>query len=393
MIQINQKSSALAVYESEDKITHSEFKLLKANTLYMQNGNHNYFVDECFKNTDIIVPVEMMNKAGLTEPAKKMQELCDKVDIMSLSTMHSDKDSRRNSDVEQDFSAVMMKRWESHIQQTIPPLDQQDVQKDCPLITQVETNEDTVSQHAPEFTQLAYLRLRSIEEVFALRNYLDPTCNPKLQTYLTQNKMPNGIKFESGRAYGMRKLIDLHRRKGYRFETLFAAQNIFDRYLNMVGHWTMPDKKYVLLATISILMSAKLEQDTSPSFNRMIGLLTNDEYKHVSKQALIELELEIITMFGFDFNFPGPVETMERFLRILGYNKNTEVDKLSRSILKHQIRLASLLNYRPSQVAACAVIIAINIKQNKSLTNLDIWNNEKTSAMTGYSIEMLRQPI
>jgi len=35
MIQINQKSSALTVYESEDKITHSEFKLLKANTLYM----------------------------------------------------------------------------------------------------------------------------------------------------------------------------------------------------------------------------------------------------------------------------------------------------------------------------------------------------------------------
>jgi hypothetical protein len=81
----------------------------------MKTGNHNYFVDECFKNTDIIVPVEMMNKAGLTEPAQKMKDLCDKVDIMSLSTMHSDKDSRRNSDAEQDYSAVMMKRWDSHI--------------------------------------------------------------------------------------------------------------------------------------------------------------------------------------------------------------------------------------------------------------------------------------
>jgi len=95
--------------------------------------------------------------------------------------------------------------------------------------------------------------------VFALRNYLDPKCNPKLQEFLTDKNMDNGFKFETGRAYGMRKLIDLNEKKGYRIETLFAAQNIFDRYLNTVGHWTIPDKKYVLLATIATLMSAKLE--------------------------------------------------------------------------------------------------------------------------------------
>ena len=58
-------------------------------------------------------------------------------------------------------------------------MDQQDVKKDCPLITQKEVSEDTVNQHAPEFTQVSYLRLRSIEEVFAIRNYLDPKCNPR----------------------------------------------------------------------------------------------------------------------------------------------------------------------------------------------------------------------
>lgn len=71
--------------------------------------------------------------------------------------------------------------------------------------------------------------------------------------------MVNGHKFESGRNYGMKKLIELNRKKGYRIETLFAAQHIFDRYLNMVGHWNLPDKRYVLLATIATLMSAKLE--------------------------------------------------------------------------------------------------------------------------------------
>lgn len=287
-----------------------------------------------------------------------------------------------------------MARWDNHLQQNIPPLDYQDVQKDCPLITQIESREENVSQHAPEFTQVSYLRLRSIEEVFAIQNYLDPERNPALAQHLSKSKGVNMFLLGSGRAYGMRKLIDLHEKKGYRLETLFAAQQIFDRYLNMVGHWNMADSRYVLLATIATLMSAKLEQDTSPSFNRMIGLLSHEEQKHVSKRALIELERDIITKFGFDFNFPGPIESMERFLRILGFNKNKEVDQLARSILRHHIRVASLLNYRPSHVAACAVIIAINLHQkSKNLRDLDIWNNEKTSAMTGYSIEMLRQPM
>lgn len=82
-------------------------------------------------------------------------------------------------------------------------------------------------------------------------------------------------------------------------------------------------------------MSAKLEQDTSPSFNRMISLLNNREYKMVSKQALVDLEYDIILRFGCDFNFPGPVETLERFLHVLGYGKNDKVIRLSREILRH----------------------------------------------------------
>ena len=46
----------------------------------------------------------------------------------------------------------------------------------------------------------------------------------------------------------------------------------------------------IALATISVLMSAKLEQPISPSFSRMISLLTDEEQKLVSKKELIDLE-------------------------------------------------------------------------------------------------------
>jgi hypothetical protein len=72
-------------------------------------------------------------------------------------------------------------------------------------------------------------------------------------------------------------------------------------------------------------MSAKLEQPISPSFTRMINLLTDEEKKYVSKHSLIELEAKILRKMGFDFNFPGPMQSMERFLRILNYDTNKTI--------------------------------------------------------------------
>jgi hypothetical protein len=72
-------------------------------------------------------------------------------------------------------------------------------------------------------------------------------------------------------------------------------------------------------------MAAKLEQPISPSFTRMISLLTEEEKKSVTKQKLIDLETNILIMFGFDFNFPGPLQSMERFLRLLDYDLNPQI--------------------------------------------------------------------
>jgi hypothetical protein len=61
------------------------------------------------------------------------------------------------------------------------------------------------------------------------------------------------------------------------------------------------------LATVSMLIAAKLEQPISPSFSRMISLLSDDEKKNVTKKQLIELEADILVVMGFDYNFPGPI--------------------------------------------------------------------------------------
>jgi len=88
------------------------------------------------------------------------------------------------------------------------------------------------------------------------------------------------------------------------------------------------------LATISILLAAKLEQPISPSFSRMITLLSDDEKKYVTKKQLIDLEADILVVMGFDYNFPGPIQSMERYLRILNYDKNKTVYDMTYQICK-----------------------------------------------------------
>ena len=52
----------------------------------------------------------------------------------------------------------------------------------------------------------------------------------------------------------------------------------------------------------------------------MINLLSDQEKENVSKQNLIELESKVIAKLGFNFVIPGPIQSMERYLRLLDYD-------------------------------------------------------------------------
>lgn len=65
--------------------------------------------------------------------------------------------------------------------------------------------------------------------------------------------------------------------KNYNPESLFVAAQIFDRYIHAVGVFNFEKQQIVCLATLSVLMSAKLEQPVSPSFERMLNLLSDEE--------------------------------------------------------------------------------------------------------------------
>lgn len=129
------------------------------------------------------------------------------------------------------------------------------------------------------------------------------------------------------------------------------------------------------------------------------------------------MEAKIITKFGFDFTVPGPYQSYERFIRLLGYHDNFMVREMGSQILMFQLNDIQFLAFRPSMVAACAAIIAFNIfhrderqYRQKNATqgahedsgtffkttsagllqmNTDIWSPDIAS-VTGYPVDSLR---
>lgn len=239
-----------------------------------------------------------------------------------------------------NFTKVMHERW-LQSNSKLPHVDQKDIFEEHPIFNNGKKKVPD-HQHHPEFTQTSYLRLRSLEEAFLLKNYFEVPEHKK-STSITHkitksisslNEKNNQIFREEDRSYGIQKIFDLHTRKDYKVETLFIAAGIFDRYINLIGWKNFPRPQVLHLATICVLMSAKLEQPISPSFTRMINCLPEDERKYVTKSQLIDLEANILVQMGFEFNFPGPIQSMERYLRILGYDLNSIVYDMAFQICK-----------------------------------------------------------
>ena len=135
----------------------------------------------------------------------------------------------------------MMSRWKSS-NKFIPKVDQYDIHaKNQYLKQKLKDRNKQLNQHHPEFTQTSYLRLRSLEEAFAMKNYMDPKNTQEQHEKLSQNKagrkkVPNHLLISQfDRSYAIQKIFDLHIKKDYKIETLFIACSILDRYLYSIG--------------------------------------------------------------------------------------------------------------------------------------------------------------
>jgi hypothetical protein len=57
----------------------------------------------------------------------------------------------------------------------------------------------------------------------------------------------------------------------------------------------------------------------TPSINRMLKLLPEEEQRYVTKETVINMESAVIHALNFDFALLSPLPFLERFLRLIDY--------------------------------------------------------------------------
>lgn len=105
-----------------------------------------------------------------------------------------------------------------------------------------------------------------------------------------------------------------------------------------------------------------------PSFNIMIRLLADTQRLFVTKQALIQLEEKIIRALEFSLHFVSTVPFLERYQLILGIHSDDEetqqIGDMASKLCRFMQRDEQFLRYRPSQIAAASLILALNLSES-----------------------------
>lgn len=133
----------------------------------------------------------------------------------------------------------------------------------------------------------------------------------------------------------------------------------------------------------------------------MIFYLHKDEQDMTSVNDLIQMEIEIGNLFDWNFNFQGPVEFIDRFIRLLNVKNERSVKSISVQYCKFALNNSKFLNYRPSELAACSVIIALSIDKYNTIAKksmarrLDFtpWQQPDVIANSGYTIDMIKDKV
>ena len=109
-----------------------------------------------------------------------------------------------------------------------------------------------------------------------------------IKNYLANKSKHSTLEIEPIDRESMIALLqELHRVKKYHIETLFLASSIADRFLAHLAKRNFCAPNLVQLATICLLIAAKMTEHINPSFDIMISILPQTLQHMVSKNRLI----------------------------------------------------------------------------------------------------------
>jgi len=78
------------------------------------------------------------------------------------------------------------------------------------------------------------------------------------------------------------------------------------------------------------------------------------------------MESEIVRALNFDMNFLSPLTFLERFLRLGEVQEDFKINTVAEELCKLAMTKIEFLDYKASQIAAAAYILAHNLSYSSS---------------------------
>jgi hypothetical protein len=134
----------------------------------------------------------------------------------------------------------------------------------------------------------------------------------------------------------------------------------------------------------AILVATKYEEIYPPE---MAELLSVSENKF-RKAEVLAMEHKILLALDFDFTIPSAYRFLERFRKISSLQNDDQAFFFAQYIAEICLLDTYLLRYRPSEIAAAALILAGGVTKNNRM----IWNKD-LEKITDMRLEHLAQAV
>jgi hypothetical protein len=148
-------------------------------------------------------------------------------------------------------------------------------------------------------------------------------------------------------------LVEVHMKYKMRWETLFLAISVVDRYLS-VRH--ISRKNLQLLGVVAMFIAAKYEEIDPPKAQEF-AYITDHTY---SKKEIILMEIHVLTALNFKISAPTPAHFVDRWHQANGS------DPVQKALVQYILEV-SLLDLRSLQFAPSALAGASILLSNETL--------------------------
>jgi len=152
-------------------------------------------------------------------------------------------------------------------------------------------------------------------------------------------------------------LVEVHQKFKMQPQTLYICVNVMDRYLERKA---VKRDELQLIGCTALWTASKIEEIYSPEVQDFVQI-SDRAFKRAD---LIAMEGQILNVLDFKLTFPTPFVFLTRWLRVSNADKRQKL--FATYCVERSLQEYTFLRYKPSMVAASAVMLAFQVVPSAS---------------------------